>query len=312
MEADRKLADSKLNDSLKRFFKKFQELTPKHRSELEPIGRAVEAITTSGPKPETFVSDLLRFSAAVIEVRSSKGPSALKELPVPPYDLWLPFKAKGKMPQPNAVAAVSHDFTERINELSRFWRIVTDISSDNQIPSDPKLLSLRNAIVNQYHECNKRCSLVTADKSRLFESSDIAFSDLITQLIPTPAGSESEFDRFILGTYVVFCERLRGDVRQHEPSQSLPDPLRRVAAICREHFKDLKILRNRAANAHDNKEKAWELAPVYRSLIGRDTIDRDDTAQWLKLQKAVLEMLSKTLTEIKGAFDQPNDAVGVG
>lgn len=308
-------ANEKLKDSLKRFVEKFDDLAPKHFSELKHLGDTIQAVSASGMKPETFVRDLVNFSAAVVEVRvSSKSIHALKGLPVPPYDLWLPFKAKGRTPEQQALTEAAHNFSERVGELARIWKVLVSRENASEVQSqtriDPALISLRDVILNRYHECNKRCSLVTADKSRLFDPSDIAFSDLFTQLIPTPAGSESDFDRFILMAYVVFYERLRGDVRQYEPGQSLPDPLLRVVAICREHFKDLKILRNRAANAHDNKEKAWELAPVYRRLIGHETIDRDDAPRWLSLQKAVLEMLSKALKDIKGAFDSPNDGDG--
>ena len=45
-----------------------------------------------------FVQALVGLARALIELRQSKDGGALSTLPVPPYDLWLPFKAKALRP----------------------------------------------------------------------------------------------------------------------------------------------------------------------------------------------------------------------
>ncbi|HJQ25466.1 MAG TPA: hypothetical protein VKA60_16215 [Blastocatellia bacterium] len=63
--------------------------------ELDRVREALAQIARRGLEPDDFVKDLKELAEAVIEVRKKPGNSAaLRELPVPPYDLWLPFKAK--------------------------------------------------------------------------------------------------------------------------------------------------------------------------------------------------------------------------
>jgi len=88
-----------LEDSLERLAKKMNELMPTHPAELQPICNALTTMRSRGMNTEGFRRDLMNLAEAVIGVRKICGTSAsFRDLPVPPYDLWLPFKAADLTP----------------------------------------------------------------------------------------------------------------------------------------------------------------------------------------------------------------------
>lgn len=88
-----------LEDSLERLAKKLNELMDNYAAELQPICAALTTMINRGMETDGFRRDLKDLADAVITVRKTSGaPAPFRELPVPPYDLWLPFKAADLTP----------------------------------------------------------------------------------------------------------------------------------------------------------------------------------------------------------------------
>jgi hypothetical protein len=301
-------ANNLLEDSLKKFAERFRAMAPKHFAELRPIGNVIRALSAPDSLNEgAFVKNLVNLSEAVIEVRKNPAsPPSFRELPIPPYDLWLPFKAHGAALEPKDLNKANDVFSKQVGELASTWELVeamheNSLESFAQRSSEPELESLRNGIMNLYEYCNKRCSIVT--KAPLFEASQTACNDLFVRVIPAPVASEAEFDRLSLALYKVFDDRLRNDVRQPKPDKPLPAPLSEVVTLLHNgSFKYLGALRNKSA-AHDQKEAAWKLVPIYEELIGARAIAPDDAKKWLELQKALLQMLFGVLRDVRRVFE---------
>jgi hypothetical protein len=73
------------------------------RSHAEALAHVEAALAdldraTAGEDGPGFVTALLGLARAIKDARASPDGGALKELPVPPYDLWLPFKAASQRP----------------------------------------------------------------------------------------------------------------------------------------------------------------------------------------------------------------------
>jgi hypothetical protein len=293
-------ANGLLEESLAKFDEKFVVLISKFPKELRPLGDAIESIER---RPEPFVEDLLRFCDGIVTAR--KNPD-LKDLPLPPYDLWLPFKAE-YVPEWDAKALDDANgiFRARIVAFAKYWRLAVPAPR----PPDPELVRLRDEIESLMESCNRRCSALPLIKSPLFEPSQTLCNDLFLRLIPTYVASEADFDRLVSNLYMAFDERLRKDVRQRKPERPLPAPLPRVAEVLHEGpFRHLGTLRNKTTG-HDHREEAFEVAPIYRQLINKSAIDRDDVTSWQQLQKALLEMLVRVLKDVRQCFEQtPDDA----
>jgi hypothetical protein len=91
--------DKVLEDSLEKLTKKLTELMVTYPAELQPICAALNTIVSRGMNTDGFRRDLKDLAEAVITVRRTSGaPAPFRELPVPPYDLWLPFKAADLTP----------------------------------------------------------------------------------------------------------------------------------------------------------------------------------------------------------------------
>jgi hypothetical protein len=89
------VAHTILEDSLERLVAKVDELAATHPLELQPIRAALAEINSNGVDAGSFQASLIKLAEAVIYVRKHPGsPSRLRDLPIPPYDLWLPFKAR--------------------------------------------------------------------------------------------------------------------------------------------------------------------------------------------------------------------------
>lgn len=197
---------------------------------------------------------------------------------------------------------------------NRLLTIIRDYKKDlfERWPSDglvinrstEDLTTLRDDILDLYEYCNKFCSVITIDKSPLFNPSQSAHSNLFVRLMPTPVHSETDFDRFVQALYLVFDERLRNDIRHPNSGRQLPNLLSEVRHVLHGgSFTDLGTLRNKFSPAHDNKESAWEILPIYQRLIGvNKPIASNDSANWQQLQKAVLRMVQDVLKNLKAIF----------
>jgi len=88
-------AESDLADSLEKL-RGMIALVPEDKRESLSLVRAslltLDKAMGSKDSPG-FVQALVGLARAVIDVRQKKETDALAALPVPPYDLWLPFKA---------------------------------------------------------------------------------------------------------------------------------------------------------------------------------------------------------------------------
>lgn len=84
-----------LKNSLDTLAAKLKELSADYSSELQPICEALSGMTARGLETTDFRRNLKELARAVIQLRTGVGsPARFRELPVPPYDLWLPFKAE--------------------------------------------------------------------------------------------------------------------------------------------------------------------------------------------------------------------------
>lgn len=71
------------------------------RARLTPLWASFDALRAAarGGQPDGFVRALVALAGAVITLRREhKGDAHLGRLTVPPYDLWLPFKAASIAP----------------------------------------------------------------------------------------------------------------------------------------------------------------------------------------------------------------------
>lgn len=88
-------ANGLLEKSLDELAAKLDALAADHSQQLQPIRDAIMHIEErGGMTAESFIRDLMELSGMVIQVRTQAASPALRDLPVPPYDLWLPFKAE--------------------------------------------------------------------------------------------------------------------------------------------------------------------------------------------------------------------------
>jgi|ERR1041384_404574 hypothetical protein len=302
--------DKQLKDEDKRLKKSLEILREtvnnlKSRDEVrefQPIGNVFKDLKpVDDDEPASFIRALRDLSDAVILVRSTSKTPAISSLPVPPYDLWLPFKT----PASSTVKASSEAiklFNDERHAISSKWEQILAIWHPEATPrgSDPDLQSLQERLLNLFEFCNRSCTALT--HAPLFEPSGTASNNLFVRLIPTSVTSEADFDRVVIGLYQVFDEKLRQDVRRPSDDKPIPDQLVKVSNLCKPYLKDLSTLRNRSA-AHDHKEKSWETAPIFERLIGVGTIELDKSADWLELQKAVLKMMLSMLIEIRDVFE---------
>jgi hypothetical protein len=86
--------------------------------ELRDIRAVLAEIDESGAEPSAFRRKLKDLAEAVIEARKT-GRYLLRDLPIPPYDLWLPFKAQDlTSSDPEDIAdaiEIFKDFNHKVN-----------------------------------------------------------------------------------------------------------------------------------------------------------------------------------------------------
>lgn len=109
-----------LRNSLDVLATKLGELTEDYPSELKPICDVLATITSRGEEAGEFRRNLKDLAEAVIHVRTRPGsPPRFRELPVPPYDLWLPFKAEDLTPSdPEDIVDAVRIFNHKVSELA--------------------------------------------------------------------------------------------------------------------------------------------------------------------------------------------------
>ena len=294
-----------LRKSLDRLNERVQDLDEDEDLEFQDVGDAVMRIQeTASEESVTFIENLVTLSKAVIKVRTrSKG--RLRDLPVTPYDLWLPFKAKGStLREPIYDADVIKVFNEEINDIASRWRPIAARLRRRTEPKpiDQDLLNLRDRILDQYNYCNN-CSSGAIKGLRIFKAPEESgttelsgATELFVRILPIPVTCPADFKVFIGSLHQVFYESLKNfkaSVSNH------PDPARFTNAmeiINGEAFKSLNVLRNKWSHADSNA--AQTLAPIYEKLVGVTAIERDNATAWLTLQKAILKMLAGTLDSL--------------
>jgi len=94
-------AELELEASLKQLREAIARAPEDEQGILLPVQASLVALDesmTAKDKDLCFVKALVGLARAVIEVRQKVQSGPLKTLPVPPYDLWLPFKAASQRP----------------------------------------------------------------------------------------------------------------------------------------------------------------------------------------------------------------------
>ncbi|MGB9179543.1 MAG: hypothetical protein WCB68_09905 [Pyrinomonadaceae bacterium] len=111
-------ANELLKSSLNTLATKLGEFPDEHSSEFQPISKVLNEITERGMETDAFRKNLKELAEAVIQVRKS-SPSRFRELPVPPYDLWLPFKAEDLTPTDSVdLEEAKQIFNHKVTELA--------------------------------------------------------------------------------------------------------------------------------------------------------------------------------------------------
>lgn len=288
-----------LEESLQNLVDEFRMLTSKYFQELRPIGAALMEIKPCGGKDkESFIRSLKTLSAAVIAVRKEKkNPPPVRALSVPPYDLFLPFKAESIGSDDSEVfAGVIKTFNERMDQLKDHWSPFNDTPT-TEMRNSSDLELLRHRILAQFDKCN---DLAEFD---LFKPTLKAQTDLFVRKIVTAANSADDFRGFISSLYQVFWEGLPNEVQKWQSGQNLPLKLTQpmLDVIKGESFRQMRKLRHKSS--HDDPDTRAELAPIYQSLIGVRAISGEDSHRWLDLQIAVLENLASALEQLSRTLE---------
>lgn len=293
-------ANEQLKQSLQKLVERFNSLIPKYFQELKPIGAALSEIKPADEKDrETFLRNLQSLSAAVISVRKKTDKSSpVKDLPVPPYDLFLPFRSATVTNQTASLAEAIRSLNETVQQLSNDWAPFADVSlATTKTLSNPDLQLLRSRIMGQFE---KSSELAGFD---LFEPTRKASLDLFERKILKPVTTADDFKLFVTSLNMVFWEGLPNLVREWQPGKDLPFALTRstLAVIKGEAFRQMRTLRNKSN--HDDPDCQRDLAPIYQSLIGVRSLSRDDSERWLKLQIAVMENLASALEQLSRTLE---------
>ncbi len=129
-------ANDTLEGSLNTLAAELGKLSAAHSSELQPIRAALEGIYARGIEAGAFRKNLVELAKAVIEVRKTPGISAsLQKLPVPPYDLWLPFMAQSLTPPVTEdLVAVTQIFKDRVSSFVHALHVAPAKVLDPAIP----------------------------------------------------------------------------------------------------------------------------------------------------------------------------------
>lgn len=110
-----------LESSLDKLAAKLSELEADHSSELQSVRDVLARVGASSLEKKEFTRNLKDLAQAVIDVRiKSNVGSPLRQLPVPPYDLWLPFKAD------DLADSDSHDLDDAVRIFKEFNEKVSE------------------------------------------------------------------------------------------------------------------------------------------------------------------------------------------
>lgn len=97
-------AERELEASIQRLNEVIARVSEEERSALSSLQRPLSLLEESVQEenPQHFLRALVDLARAVIDIRYKAERGPLAELPVPPYDLWLPFKAEMRSYQGSA------------------------------------------------------------------------------------------------------------------------------------------------------------------------------------------------------------------
>lgn len=126
-------ANRLLGNSLEALAAKLGELAEEYPAELKPVCEVLATISARRDEPNDFRRNLKDLAEAVIHVRTRPNcPPRFRELPVPPYDLWLPFKAEDLTPSdPEAMPEAIRIFNEKVSEAAfRMHCVIPDAVAD--------------------------------------------------------------------------------------------------------------------------------------------------------------------------------------
>ena len=304
-------ANALLEESLRVFGERFNRVLADQFTQLTPIGDALKQIRARGAgDPACFVRNLVDLSSAIIQVRNAvdfstavvigkSSNAVLGSFPVPPYDLWLPFKAEDLTPGPaEGLEQAVRIFEASVYPLATKW---IHLEAPGGI-ADHELGDLTAKIGNRFSECNQLC--VDGVRRQLFSPSDLGdLMDLITHRLPKPVASRLEFEGFIGALFKVFYDGFKQKVEGWEKDRQFPEPLPKVAAILLggESANFIRLLRNKMLHRTD-PEAIRIVADITEKLVGLRVIKPEDRAAWVSLQKEVARRHLKVLEDVCDVF----------
>lgn len=324
-------ANALLEKSLREFGEKFETLEA-HFGGLMPIGEFLSDFRElNADEPDAFVRGLVEFSAAIlnvrnefdfeaaVEIRRDTG-AAFEDLPVPPYDLWLPFKAEGSTPNPNVdLAAAIKIFNEAMGRLASTWQAWKRKRLPQ--PEDPRfnldvidlMLKMREVYRFCKNCCNKAAKEIISSLALFVANSDDELA-LLMGFVHPPVQSRAEFETFMIVFHKVFYDGLKQRFNKLKKDGHLTGALASAeGALKREFPQAFQTLRHRAAHSKTEEEEAFEeVANATETLIGLSYIAPDNAAGWTRLQKTVIIGQLDVLNEIVRAFTGPDATPGPG
>jgi hypothetical protein len=304
----------RLKESLSKLNNRLKEMGPAEFVEFQPIGDLIVYVQREGNSEPNFIKNLITVTNALVRARKNPG-NTLKDLPMLPYDLWLPFKANGAASIPaEALNEAAQIFDDGLKEIASRWGQIAGLLPTNAPtkPADQELLKLRDCLLDHFEYCNNWYSVHFGKNKKFFNPSDEAFKELFFRMIPTPVANSREFGSFIISLYRVFDEGMPKEIRQwKQHKQELSPPLLKVASEIfeSESYNQFEILRHKFA-VHDQEGLASTMAPIFHNLIGERVIARDDASKFLALQKALLTLLSEVLGQVRVVFNSSQDIQG--
>lgn len=115
-----------------------------HKDQLKPISEVLNSINTKNDNDQKqFINSIVKLAREVIEVRKvNETDKILGKLTVPPYDLFLPFKAVSDSDDENeATSAEMAVFNKKIELLRNMdiLEVKTKPPTPTPCPSQPKV-----------------------------------------------------------------------------------------------------------------------------------------------------------------------------
>lgn len=128
-----------LEDCLDKLLAKLKELALDNSGEFQRLNTVLARITDPGTEPNDFTRNLKELAEVVIDMRTHPSTPAMRELPVPPYDLWLPFKARDLTPSDSKdLEAAKQILNEKVRALSEITHSKSTVTQLERSVQEPK------------------------------------------------------------------------------------------------------------------------------------------------------------------------------